>query len=112
MEAKQLELMQINDLLGIRIVVGTIEECYYVQDIIHDKWPPIRSFYEGEVGRDWIANPKENGYQSLHTTIKIDGKIVEIQIRTHEMHETAEYGAAAEHWRYKDPKIYRKGKTP
>jgi GTP diphosphokinase / guanosine-3',5'-bis(diphosphate) 3'-diphosphatase len=143
MQAKQLTLEQINDLMGIRIIVDVPEErggaqkadseaqgvsydaqkakkkaqeaiqsCYDVQDIILDKWPPIRTFYDGEVGRDWIANPKENGYQSLHTTVKINGKIVEIQIRTRQMHETAEYGAAAEHWRYKDPKIYRKGKTP
>src|SRR5438270_686645 len=112
MEAKQLALEQINDLLGVRIIVDKPEECYLVQEIIHDIWSPITSFYDGEVGRDWIATPKENGYQSLHTTIEVDNKIVEVQIRTHEMHETAEYGAAAEHWRYKDPKIYRKGKVP
>lgn len=122
MAAKQLTLEQINDLLGIRIIVDTpegfndnkeaIRACYDVQEVIFDEWPPILSFYDGEVGRDWIENPKENGYQSLHTTVEIEGKIVEIQIRTRQMHETAEYGAAAEHWRYKDPKIYRKGKVP
>ena len=112
MEAKQLALEQINDLLGVRIIVDKPEECYLVQEIIHDRWSPITSFYDGEVGRDWIATPKENGYQSLHTTVEVDNTIVEVQIRTHEMHETAEYGAAAEHWRYKDPKIYRKGKVP
>jgi GTP pyrophosphokinase len=112
MEARQLKLEQINDLLGIRIIIGTITECYYAQDIILDKWLPIRSFYDGEIGRDWITHPKANGYQSLHTTIEVNGKIVEIQIRTWEMHEKAEYGTASEHWRYKDPKIYRKGKTP
>ncbi len=112
MEAKQLKLEQLNDLLGIRIIVNTIDECYYVQDIIHSTWLPITSYYDGAVGRDWIAHAKENGYQSLHTTVEIKEKNVEIQIRTRQMHETAEYGAAAEHWRYKDPKIYRKGKIP
>ncbi len=122
MVAKQLTLEQINDLLGIRIIVDrsegfdddkeVIRECYDVQEIVFGEWPPILSFYDGEVGRDWITHPKENGYQSLHTTVEIEGKIVEIQIRTRQMHETAEFGAAAEHWRYKDPKIYRKGKTP
>ena len=112
MEARQLTLEQINDLLGIRIIVSIPEECYFAQEIIHAKWPPKRSFYDGDVGRDWIVTPKENGYQSLHTTIEIKGRIVEVQIRTHEMHETAEYGTATEHWRYKDPKLYRKGKTP
>jgi GTP pyrophosphokinase len=122
MEAKQLMLEQINDLLGIRIILDmpkrfnddkeVIRGCYDAQEIIFGEWPPILSFYDGEVGRDWIAHPKENGYQSLHTTVEIEGKIVEIQIRTRQMHETAEFGAAAEHWRYKDPKIYRKGKVP
>src|SRR5579871_273120 len=112
MEAKQLSLNQINDLLGIRIIVDSQQDCYDVREIILDTWPAVTAFYDGETGRDWIATPKENGYQSLHTTILINGKIVEVQIRTHKMHEKAEYGAAAEHWRYKDPKIYRKGKTP
>lgn len=112
MEAKQLSLHQINDLLGIRIIVDSQQDCYDVREIILDTWPAVTAFYDGETGRDWIATPKENGYQSLHTTILINGKIVEVQIRTHKMHEKAEYGAAAEHWRYKDPKIYRKGKTP
>jgi guanosine-3',5'-bis(diphosphate) 3'-pyrophosphohydrolase len=112
MEARQLSLDQINDLFGIRILVDLKQDCYDVLEIILDRWPPVTSFYDGERSRDWIATPKENGYQSLHTTININEKIVEVQIRTHKMHEQAEYGAAAEHWRYKDPKIYRKGKTP
>lgn len=112
MEAKQLTLNEINDLLGIRIIVESNQDCYDVQEIILDTWPAMTSFYDGESGRDWIATPKENGYQSLHTTIRINGKIVEVQIRTFAMHEQAEFGAAAEHWRYKDPKIYRKGKLP
>ncbi len=112
MEAKQLALTQINDLLGIRIIVDKPEECYVVQEIIHEKWPPVTSFYNGEVGKDWIAHPKENGYQSLHTTILIENRTVEVQIRTHKMHNIAEYGPAAVHWRYKEEKTYRKGKTP
>jgi len=113
MEAKLLTFSEINDLLGVRIIVNTIEDCYLVQEIIHELWPADIDAYEGERGRDWIANPKENGYQSLHTTIFFEeNKRVEIQIRTHEMHEKAEFGAAAEHWRYKIDKIYRKGKTP
>jgi (p)ppGpp synthase/HD superfamily hydrolase len=112
MKAKQLELEQINDLLGIRIIVEKPEECYDVQEIIHGEWPPVTSYYNGEVGIDYIDKPKENGYQSLHTTIRIEDKTVEVQIRTHEMHEIAEYGSAAQHWRYKEDKAYRKGKTP
>lgn len=110
MEAKHLTFDDINDLLGVRILVGTKENCYDVQEVLHGYWPPITSFYGGEAGRDWIASPKENQYQSLHTTILIQEKMVEVQIRTHEMHEVAEYGAAAEHWRYKEDKAYRKGR--
>lgn len=112
MEAKQLTFEQINDLLGIRIIVDAREECYDAQEIIHMYWPPMTDVYNGQPGRDWIAEPKANRYQSLHTTIRIEDKTVEVQIRTHEMHEVAEYGAAAEHWRYKESKTYRKGKTP
>jgi GTP diphosphokinase / guanosine-3',5'-bis(diphosphate) 3'-diphosphatase len=112
MEAKQLAFEHINDLLGIRIIVDTIRDCYAAQETIHAFWSPITDFYGGEPGRDWIDQPKQNHYQSLHTTIRFHDKMVEIQIRTHEMHEIAEYGVAAEHWRYKDSKTYRKGRTP
>lgn len=112
MEAKHLAFEHINDLLGIRIIVPTIEECYFSQEIIHSSWPPVTEFYGGEPGTDWIKTPKENGYQSLHTTIRFIDKLVEIQIRTHEMDKIAEYGVAAQHWRYKDNKAYRKGRTP
>ena len=112
MEAKQLTFEQINDLLGIRIIVDTREDCYDAQEVIHLFWPPMTDVYNGQPGRDWIAEPKANQYQSLHTTIRIEDKAVEVQIRTHKMHEIAEYGAAAEHWRYKESKTYRKGKTP
>jgi RelA/SpoT family (p)ppGpp synthetase len=116
MAARQLDLKEINDLLGIRILVGTIEQCYEVQDIIHAYWEPRIDFYDGKANRDWIAHPKENMYQSLHTTITMGGKIVEVQIRTYAMHEIAEYGVTsatyAAHWRYKESKAYKKGKLP
>jgi len=111
MEAKQLTFDEINDLLGVRVIVETIKDCYDVQEVLHMYWPAVTSVYNGEIGRDWITNPKENQYQSLHTTILIENKMIEVQIRTHEMHEIAEYGAAAEHWRYKEDKAYRKGRT-
>ena len=115
MDAKQLTFDEINDLLGIRIIVDTSEDCYNVQSILHEYWPPITAFYDGNAGRDWIANPKLNLYQSLHTTILIENRAVEIQIRTQTMHTIAEYGVAAAqdavHWRYKESKAYRKGKT-
>jgi guanosine-3',5'-bis(diphosphate) 3'-pyrophosphohydrolase len=111
MEAKQLTFQQINDLLGIRIIVDTPEDCYNTQGILHEFWPPLTEVYDGKAGRDWIAHPKENQYQSLHTTIIIKDKIVEVQIRTRTMHEIAEYGIAAAHWLYKQNKAYRKGKT-
>jgi len=112
MAAKQLTIDGINDLLGIRIIVNSKDHCYLAQAIIHESWLPIMEVYEGKAGRDWIAHPKENLYQSLHTTIRLNDKIVEVQIRTGDMHEIAEYGVAAAHWRYKESKAYRKGKTP
>lgn len=110
MEAKQLSFEQLNDVLGVRIIVNTREECYKAQAILHTLWTPLTIPYEGMAGRDWIDKPKENNYQSLHTTVLMDGKEVEIQIRTPHMHEVAESGLAA-HWRYKAPKTYSKGKT-
>ena len=116
MIAKQLDFDQINDLLGIRILLKTSLQCYEVQEIIHAFWEPKTDFYGGNAGRDWIANPKENLYQSLHTTIIMGEKIVEVQIRTYAMHEIAEYGVGsveyAAHWRYKESKAYKKGKLP
>jgi len=87
---------EIYDLLALRVLVRTVPECYHVLGIIHHTWTPIQ-----ERIKDYIASPKSNAYQSLHTTIfGPGGQLFEVQIRTQEMHKTAEYGIAA-HWLYK-----------
>jgi GTP pyrophosphokinase len=88
---------EIYDLMAIRVVTDNVGNCYHALGVIHNKWTPLQ-----ERLHDYIATPKSNMYRSLHTTIfGPGGRLYEIQIRTHEMHRTAEYGIAA-HWRYKE----------
>lgn len=87
----------IHDLFALRVLVGTVADCYKALGVVHNFWHPIIEEFN-----DYIANPKENGYQSLHTTVLCKGTTpIEVQIRTHEMNQVATFGVAA-HWHYKE----------
>ncbi|MDX1352986.1 MAG: bifunctional (p)ppGpp synthetase/guanosine-3',5'-bis(diphosphate) 3'-pyrophosphohydrolase [Thiomicrorhabdus sp.] len=97
MQRKRLPIDELYDLRAVRIYVDNVQLCYEVLGLIHSRWNYVRDEFD-----DYVASPKENGYQSIHTVIiGPEGKTVEIQIRTNQMHHSAEYGIAA-HWRYKE----------
>ena len=92
-----IQFNELFDLTAIRIIVEKVAECYQVLSMLHTNWTPAPDTFD-----DYIQEPKQNGYQSLHTVVVVPvNQPVELQIRTWEMHMTAEYGVAA-HWRYKD----------
>ncbi|QWD69102.1 bifunctional (p)ppGpp synthetase/guanosine-3',5'-bis(diphosphate) 3'-pyrophosphohydrolase [Polynucleobacter sp. VK25] len=97
MEGKSLDFANLYDVRAFRVLVEDVKSCYAVLGIVHNVWQPVPREFD-----DYIARPKPNGYQSLHTVVmNDDGTAFEIQVRTQEMHQQAEYGLAA-HWRYKE----------
>jgi GTP pyrophosphokinase len=97
MQRKGVPFEQIYDVRAVRIIVQTVPQCYHALGVIHHLWHPLPRGFD-----DYIASPKDNSYQSLHTDVLADdGKTLEVQIRTQEMHELAEFGIAA-HWKYKE----------
>jgi GTP pyrophosphokinase len=97
MQKKGLDFEKIFDVRAVRVLVDSVNDCYMALGVIHNKWQPLRNEFD-----DYIANPKSNNYQSLHTTLMgHEQKVFEVQIRTHTMHHHAELGVAS-HWRYKE----------
>ena len=97
MRGKAIDFSRLHDVRAFRVIVDDVKTCYAVLSIVHNIWTPIPEEFD-----DYIARPKPNGYQSLHTVVEADdGRTLEVQVRTQEMHRFAEYGVAA-HWRYKE----------
>ena len=97
MQRKNARFDEIYDVHAVRVLVDDVADCYAALGVVHSIWRPIPGEFD-----DYIAVPKPNGYQSLHTAvIALDGKPLEVQIRTHAMHRVSELGVAA-HWRYKE----------
>ncbi len=97
MQEKEMGFSRLSDIYGFRVITGTEADCYAVLGAIHQRWRAVPGRF-----KDYISQPKSNGYRSIHTTVSgRDGKRVEVQIRTREMHEVAEAGVAA-HWSYRD----------
>jgi GTP pyrophosphokinase len=97
MRSKGLDFAQVQDLRAFRVLVDDVKDCYTVLGVVHQMWPPVPQEFD-----DYISRPKPNGYQSLHTVVTAeDARPLEIQVRTRDMHQHAEFGVAS-HWRYKE----------
>jgi GTP pyrophosphokinase len=96
MQNKGVDLDHLYDIRAVRVLVPEVRDCYTVLGLVHDLWEPVPGEFD-----DYIAKPKANNYRSLHTAVVVDGKTLEVQIRTHDMHQESELGIAA-HWRYKE----------
>jgi GTP pyrophosphokinase/guanosine-3',5'-bis(diphosphate) 3'-pyrophosphohydrolase len=97
MQEKDLAFSRLSDIYGFRVICGSVADCYRILGVIHQRWRAVPGRF-----KDYISQPKSNGYRSIHTTVSgRDGKRVEVQVRTREMHEVAEAGVAA-HWSYRE----------